>query len=62
MQFAAAIIATGNTFQSIQDLFLFAGMELPLRKDQLYRYQQLFSIFIAKYGLFVVIHYSLPGY
>ena len=55
MRFAAAIIATGNTFQSIHDLFLFADMKLPLRKDQFYRYQRLFSAFIAKYESFTTV-------
>ena len=47
--FAAAIISTGLTFRSVQELFLRAHMEMPLREDQFSRYQREFATYIARY-------------
>lgn len=47
--FAAAIISTGLTFRKVQELFLKAHMEMPIREDQFYRYQSKFIEYIAGY-------------
>jgi hypothetical protein len=49
--FASAIIATGLTFQSVEELFLRAHMKLPIRKKQFYVFQKKFIHFIAGYGM-----------
>ena len=47
--FTAAVISTCLTFHAVQELFLRAHMNLPLREDQFYKYQKSFVKFIGRY-------------